>query len=128
MAIEAIRDQRVLNISFNILTKKVNKLIKSLLNRKALRPNGILNEVFKVVILVIIKNLAEIASHCFTSKIILKRFKEFITVVLRKKEKKNYSLLGSYRLITFKNMLVKVLEKYVANIMLKAAEEYRLFL
>jgi len=67
-----------------------------------------------------------VVSYCFASKIILKRFKEFIIVVLRKKEKK--ILLSSYRLIIFKNTLVKVLKKYIANIMLKVVEEYRLFL
>jgi len=47
-------------------------------------------------------------------------------MVLYKEEKKDYFLLSSYRLITLKNILVKVLKKYVANIILKAAEEYRL--
>jgi len=47
-------------------------------------------------------------------------------VVLRKEGKKNYSLLGSYRLIALENMLVKVLEKYVANIILKVVEKHRL--
>jgi len=42
--------------------KKGSKLIKSLLNRKALKPDSILNEVFKVVVLVIIKDLAEVTS------------------------------------------------------------------
>jgi len=101
-------------------------LIRSLLNRKALGPNSIPNKILKVVALVIAKDLAEIASNYFTNKTILKSLKEFITVVLRKKGKKNYSLLDSYRLIAFKNMLAKVLEKYIANIILKAAEEYRL--
>jgi len=47
--------------------------------------------------------------------------------VLYKEGKKYYSLLGSYRLIALKNMLAKVLEKYIANIMSKAAEKHRLF-
>jgi len=47
-------------------------------------------------------------------------------MVLHKKGKKDYSLLSSYRLIVFKNMLVKVLKKYIANIILKVAEKYRL--
>jgi len=63
--------------------EKVSKLIKSLLNGKVLGPNGIFNEVFKIVALIIIKNLAEITSRCFTSKIIPKHLKEFITIVLR---------------------------------------------
>jgi len=37
-----------------------------------------------------------------------------------------YFLLGSYRLIIFEKTLVKVLKKYIINIMSKAAEEYRL--
>jgi len=78
----------VLNISLSILIKKVNKLIKNFLNRKILRQDGILNEGFKVVILIIIKDLTEIVSYCFARKIILKRFKKFIIVVLRKEGKK----------------------------------------
>jgi len=117
-----------LNISLSILIEEISKLIKSLLNGKALGPDGILNEVFKVVALVIIKDLAEVTSCCLASGIILKRLKEFTTVVLRKEGKKDYSLLSSYRLITLKNTLVKVLKKYVVNIMSKAAEEHRLLL
>jgi len=79
-----------------------------------------------VVILVIIKDLVEIVSNCFTNGIILKSLKEFIIVVLHKKGKKNYSLLGNYKLITLKNTLVKVLEKYIVNIILKVIEKYRL--
>jgi len=116
----------VLNISPTILTEEIGKLIRSLLNRKALGLDGIPNKVLKVVALVIIKDLVEAASYCFTSGIILKSLKESITIVLRKEGKKDYSFLGSYKLITLKNTLVKVLEKYVANIIFKAAEEYRL--
>jgi len=80
-----------------------------------------------VFVLIIIKNLTEIASYCFINRIILKSLKEFIIMVLRKEGKKDYSLLGSYRLISFENTLVKVLEKYIINIILEAAEEYRFF-
>jgi len=116
----------MLNISPTISTEEISKLIRSLLNKKVLGLDSILNKVFKVAALVITKNLIEAASYCFTSGIILKSLKKFITVVLYKEEKKDYSLLGSYRLITLKNMLVKVLEKYIANIISKAVEEYRL--
>jgi len=121
-------EQRAFNISFIILKEEINKLIRSFLNGKALGLNGILNKVFKVVVLIIAKDLAKIASYCFINEIILKNLKEFITVVLCKERKKYYFLLSSYKLIIFKNMLVKVLEKHVVNIMLKAVEEYRLLL
>jgi len=118
----------VLNISPTILTEEISKLIRSLLNRKALKLDSIPNKVLKVATLVIAKDLAEVTSYYFTSGIILKSFKKFITVVLYKEGKKDYSLLGSYRLITLKNILVKVLEKHVVNIISKAAEEHRLLL
>jgi len=79
-----------------------------------------------MVALVIIKDLAEAASYYFTNGTIPESLKESITVVLRKEGKKDYSLLDSYRLIALKNMLVKVLEKHIANIILEAAEEHRL--
>jgi len=85
-------EQKVFNISSIILTKKINKLIRSFLNRKALELNGVLNKVFKIVTLIIIKDLIEIISYYFVSRIILKSFKEFIIIVLCKKEKKNYFL------------------------------------
>jgi len=75
---------------------------------------------------VIAKDLAKVASYCFASGIIPKSLKEFITIVLRKEGKKDYSLLGSYRLIALENTLAKVLEKHIANIISKATEEYRL--
>jgi len=80
-----------------------------------------------MVILVIVKDLAKITSYCFTNKIILKSLKEFIIIALCKERKNDYFLLSSYRLITFKNMLVKVLKKYIVNIILKAAGKHRLF-
>ena len=52
---EVIIEQRALNISPIISTEEISKLIKSLLNRKALGPDGILNKVLKVVALVIKK-------------------------------------------------------------------------
>jgi len=118
----------VLNISPIILIEEISKLIRSFLNRKALGLDSILNKVLKVAALAIIKDLAEVASYYFTSGIILESLKESITIVLYKEGKKDYFLLGSYRLITLKNTLVKVLEKYIANIISKAVKEYRLLL
>jgi len=81
-------EQRALNISPIILKEEISKLIRSLLNSKALGPNGILNKVFKMVTLIIIKDLVKVVSYYFANRIILKNFKEFITIVIRK-EKKN---------------------------------------
>jgi len=124
--IEATTEQRALNISLIITIEKINKLIRSLLNSKALGLDSIPNKVFKIAALVIVKDLAEIASYYFANGTIPESLKESIIVVLRKEGKKDYSLLSSYRLIALKNTLVKVLKKYIANIILKAAKKYRL--
>ena len=88
--IEIITEQRAFNISFIILIEKISKLIRSFLNNKVLGLNGIPNKVFKVVVLIVIKDLTETASYCFINGIILKSFKEFIIVVLRKEKKKDF--------------------------------------
>jgi len=77
-----------------------------------------------------IKDLVETASYYFTSGIILKHFKESITIVLynNKKGGGKYFLLSNYKPITFKNMLIKVLKKYIVNIIFKVVKKYRLFL
>jgi len=80
-----------------------------------------------MVVLIIIKDLVEITSYYFVSRIILKSFKFFIIIVLYKEGGKML-FLNSYKLIIFKNILVKVLKKYIANIILKVAKKYRLFL
>ena len=40
-----------------------------------------------------------------------KGLKKLVTLVLKKKEKKNYLLLGAYRFIALKNILIKLAEK-----------------
>ena len=86
--IEVTMEQRAFNISPIILKEEISKLIRSLLNGKALGLNGILNKVFKIIALVITKDLIEVTSYYFTSGIILESLKEFITIVLRKKKER----------------------------------------
>ena len=73
------------------ISSSPNKLIKSLSNGKALSPNNIPNKVFKIIALIIAKDLAKVVSYCFINKTILKGLKEFIIMVLRKEGKKDYS-------------------------------------
>jgi len=77
-----------------------------------------------VVVLIIVKDLVEVISHYFASGIILKYLKKSIIIVLCKEG--GEGKLNSYKLIAFKNMLIKVLKKHIVNIMFKVAEEHRL--
>jgi len=126
ITLEATAEQRILNISPTILIEEISKLINNLLNRKALGLDSIPNKVLKVVAPAITEELAKTASCYFASGTLSKSLKESTTIVLRKEGKKDYSLPGSYRLITLKNTLAKVLKKHIANIMAKAVKEHRL--
>ena len=53
---------------------------------------------------------------------LLKCYKIITIIILQKANKKDYSLLKSYRLITFKNTLGKLLKKIVIECMQKATE------
>jgi len=88
--IETIIKQRVFNISFIILVEEINKLIRSLLNGKVLKLDSILNKIFKVVVLIIIKDLIKTANYYFISGIIPKSLKIFIIIVLYKEGKKGF--------------------------------------
>jgi hypothetical protein len=48
--------------------------------------------------------------------------------ILYKEGKADYLLLKSYRLITLKNTLSKILERIVVNYIVNTAEEYTLLL
>ena len=115
-----------MDISPIVLKEKINRLIKGLLNRKALGPDSILNKVFKVIALVIAKDLAKTVSYCFINGIIPESLKKSIMVILHKEGKRDYFLLSSYRPVVLENTLAKVLKKYIANIISEVVKKYRL--
>ena len=64
----------------------------------------------------VIKNdLAQAINKCFISEMMLKIFYKFITVVLRKKRKKNYLFLSSYHFIALKNTIIKLMKKLITE-------------
>jgi hypothetical protein len=85
-----------LRVDSDITTKEMAKTISRLLNNIVLRLNKIPNEALKTCGLLIIPWLADIARACFAINYYLRLRKAIIMVVLRKKGKANYSLLGSY--------------------------------
>ena len=55
-------------------------------------------------------------------------YKKSTTVILCKKNKKNYLLSESFRLITLKNMLIKIIKKILITYLSCTAEKYSLLL
>jgi len=80
---------------------------------KATGLNKILNKIIKAVLEAVIIPLASaITIYLFKNKL-PEYYKEIIIIILRKANKKDYSFLRSYRLVAFKNILGKLLEKIV---------------
>jgi hypothetical protein len=89
--------------------------IRKLPTSKVAGLDRILNKVIKAVLEAITLLLANAASLCLYEGKLLECCKETTIVVLRKVNKKDYSLLGSYRPVALKNTLGKLLEKIVVE-------------
>ena len=73
-------------------------------------------------------DLAAAISRHFAAKTLPVSYRESTIIVLRKKNKKNYIISDSYRLITSKNTLAKLLEKVLTIQITKIVEEHNLLL
>ena len=77
--------------------------------------NGILNKAIKTALKAIAILLANATTTYLFKNNLPECYKDIITVVLQKVNKKDYSLLKNYRLVAFKNTLGKILEKIVTK-------------
>jgi len=72
----------MLNISSIISAEQIEQTIHRLLNDKVFESDNISNEVLKMMISLIKKNLTQAISKCFIKSVTPKSFQKFITVVL----------------------------------------------
>jgi hypothetical protein len=106
--------------------EEMEVILRALLAGKAPGLDGIPNKVLKILALEISKGLAHAVSKLLAGDTMLIRFQESTTLALCKEGKKDYSLLGNYRLIALENTLTKVMEKVLTNRLSLAAEEHDL--
>ena len=66
-------------------------------NRKASGPDGILNEVLKILGSSILEDLAQAISRAFADGTLPARYKESVTIALRKEGKKDYVMRAKTR-------------------------------
>ena len=111
-----------------IFAEKVLKIINRLSNKKTAELDRILNEVFKRITLKISTDLIQKIYTAFSYSLLSRYYKELIIIILCKKNKKNYLLFKSYRLITLKNMLIKIIKKILIIYINYTAEKYSLLL
>ena len=89
--------------------------MRKLPTSKAAKLDRILNKAIKAVLEAIVIPLANVATTYLLKGKLLECYKEIIIVILRKVNKKDYSLPGSYRLVALKNTLGKILEKIIVE-------------
>ena len=107
-----------------ISAEKVLKTINRLLNRKTAESDRILNKILKRIISEINADFIQRIYTALTYSLLLTYYKKLITIILHKKNKKNYLLPESYRLITLKNILIKIIRKILITYLSYAAEEH----
>ena len=117
-----------LTLNDYISAEEVLKTINRLLNEKAAELDRILNEVLKRIVLVIYTGLTQEIYTAFVYSLLSICYKKSITVILCKKNKKNYLLSESFRLITLKNTFIKIIKKVLITYLSCIAEEYSLLL
>ena len=102
-----------LKISQIVTLKKIKDTIWKLPISKAAGPDRILNKAIKAILEAVATPLVNAATTCLLKSNLLECYKDTITVILQKANKKDYSLLGSYQSVTLKNTLGKILEKII---------------
>jgi len=115
-----------IQINQTVSKEEMEAILRALPAGKAPGPDGIPNEVLKILAPEISKGLAHAVSKLLAGDTMPIRFRESTTLALRKEGKKDYSLPGSYRPIALENTLAKVVEKVLANRLSLAAEEHGL--
>lgn len=122
------------DISQEITSGEITRIIKELPNGKATGPDGIPNEILKALVQKeeweddtrFAKELARSMTEMAKSCEIPPELKESITIALKKLGKADYSVAGAYRPIALENTMAKVFEKILANRVTKAAEDRNL--
>ena len=111
-----------------IFTEEVLKTINRLLNKKTAESDRILNEVLKRITSEINVSLIHSICTALAYSLLSAYFKELTIIILYKKSKKDYLLFKSYRLITLKNILAKIIKKVLVTYLSYIAEEHSLLL
>ena len=109
------------------MKEEFQKIINRLLKDRALGLDNITNKVIRRVAPLILKELAQVIIKYLVIGL-PKGLKVLFTLILKKKEKKNYLLLDIYRPIALKNILVKLVKKVLIIYITGKAEAKTLLL
>ena len=89
---------------------EIIKIVYKINSNKTLKVNKIINRTLQQLARIIIKQIHFLFDKCIKENIQSSHFKKFFIIILRKSNKKNYTKLLSYKLITLLNTLNKILK------------------
>ena len=104
------------------------RTISHFLNNIVLGLDRILNKALKTYRLLIVLWLIDIAKAYFIIGYYLKLKRAITTIILYKEGKGDFLFLKSYRPITLKNTLSKILERVIVDYIVDMAKKYALLL
>ena len=99
------------------------RTISRFLNNTVLELNRILNKALKTCRLLIVLQLTDVAKVYFAIGYYLRLKRAIKIIILRKKGKVDYLILGGYRTIALKNTLNKILERVIADYIVEIAKD-----
>ena len=108
-------------MTYEVTEDELQKIINGLQKDKAPGPDGITNEVLRIVTPIIPKELAQAVTNYLATGL-PDGLKELFIFMLRKEGKKNYLLSGAYRPIALKNTFVKLVNKVIIIYIIEKAE------
>ncbi|KAI6250857.1 hypothetical protein HI914_00257 [Erysiphe necator] len=124
--VENQRPKQSVIIPNEVKPEEVECILSQLPQGKAPGPDEILNEIFQAHLPEWKLELARAITNLLVDGNILSWLKESITIALRKDRPSDYSLPSSYRPIALENSIANLVQKVVANQMMKAAEEHNI--
>jgi hypothetical protein len=101
---------RFIECSFNITKRKMLKIIKRIVLDKILSLDEIINKLFKICVFIMMQLFISLFIICIQQTYHLKTFKKVNIITLKKIDKKDYTILKTYRSIALLNIIEKILK------------------
>jgi hypothetical protein len=105
---------RFIECSFNIMKRKMLKIIKQIILDKISSFDEIINKLFKIYVFIMMQLFISLFIVCIQQTYYSNAFKKVNIITLKKVDKKDYTISKMYRSIALLNIIEKIL-KFIMN-------------
>ena len=99
----------------NVMIYEMIDAIKTTIFKKTFEKNEIINDILNQICDIITSILCRIYNSCLTSRYCSKHFRNAVTIILRKSNKKNYTMTTLYISIALLNTISKMIKFIIAR-------------